>query len=450
MSRLWIRDPLAIFANGAERGFVVENQMITELIGTGNEPTAPVDTTFDASSHVVLPGLINTHHHFYQTLTRSLRTALNKELFDWLGALYPVWAHLDLEMLRTATELALAELLLSGCTTAADHHYLFPRGLEKAIDIQVETARHIGLRVVLTRGSMDLSVDDGGLPPASVVQDPDTILADCERVVATYHQSGPGAMTQIALAPCSPFSVSLEVMQQSALLAEKLDLRLHTHLGETRDENGYCQARFGMRPIDYLERCGWLHARTWLAHGIHFSDSEITRLGQAGVAVSHCPHSNMLLSSGLCRACSLEQAGSPVGLGVDGSSSNDASNAIEEVRAALMLQRLNAGSAAVSHTDALRWATAGGAKCLGRNDLGRIDAGLQADLALFKLDELRHSGYDDPLAALVQSGKTRADRVMIAGQWQVEDGRANHIDEADLIARHSALARRLRTRVGLE
>ena len=450
MSRLWIRDPLAIFADGAERGFVVENQLITELIGAGNEPTAPVDATFDASSHVVLPGLINTHHHFYQTLTRSLRTGLNKELFDWLGALYPVWAHLDPEMLATATELALAELLLSGCTTAADHHYLFPSGLEKAIDIQVEMARRIGLRVVLTRGSMDLCVDDGGLPPASVVQDPDTILADCERVVATYHQSGPGAMTQIALAPCSPFSVSLEVMQQSAVLAEKLDLRLHTHLGETKDENDYCQARLGMRPLDYLDQCGWLHARTWLAHGIHFSDSEITRLGQAGVAISHCPHSNMLLSSGLCPACSLEQAGSPVGLGVDGSSSNDASNAIEEVRAALMLQRLNSGSAAVSHTDALRWATAGGARCLGRDDLGRIDSGLQADIALFKLDELRHSGHDDPLAALVQSGAHRADRVMIAGQWRVEDGQASHIDEADLVARHSALARRLRSRAGLE
>ena len=223
-----------------------------------------------------------------------------------------------------------------------------------------------------------------------------------------------------------------------------------THLGETKDENDYCQARLGMRPLDYLDQCGWLQARTWLAHGIHFSDSEITRLGQAGVAVSHCPHSNMLLSSGLCPACSLEQAGSPVGLGVDGSASNDASNAIEEVRAALMLQRFNSGSAAVSHTDALRWATAGGARCLGRDDLGRIDSGLQADIALFKLDELRHSGHDDPLAALVQCGAHRADRVMIAGQWQVENGRASHIDEVDLVARHSALARRLRNRAGLE
>ena len=449
MSRLWIQDPLAIFAQDATRGVVIEGHRIAELIATGQKPLQPVDAIFDASNHVVLPGLINTHHHFYQTLTRALAPALGKELFDWLKALYPVWAGLDPELLAVATELALAELLLSGCTTTSDHHYLYPPGLEQALDIQVGVASHIGMRVTLTRGSMDLSQKDGGLPPDSVVQDAQTILADCERVVNAYHQSDPGAMVQVALAPCSPFSVSDPLMRESAALASKLQVRLHTHLGETRDENDYCLARLGMRPLDYLEECGWLGSHTWLAHGIHFNDDEIRRLGQAGTAITHCPHSNMTLASGLCPACALESAGSPVGLGVDGSASNDASNAIEEVRAALMLQRLREGAGAFDHIDALRLATQGSARCLGRDDIGTLEAGKQADLALFKLDELRHSGYHDPLAALVLCGASRADRVMIGGEWKVIDARASHIDEADLIHRHSNAAQVLRTRAGL-
>ena len=449
MSRLWIQDPLAIFAEGAARGVVIEGHQIAELIATGQKPLQPVDAVFDASDHVVLPGLINTHHHFYQTLTRALAPALGKELFDWLKALYPVWAGLDPELLAVATELALTELLLSGCTTTSDHHYLYPPGLEQALDIQVRVASHIGMRVTLTRGSMDLSQKDGGLPPDSVVQDAQTILADCERVVNTYHQSDPGAMVQVALAPCSPFSVSDPLMRESAALASRLGVRLHTHLGETRDENDYCLARLGMRPLDYLEECGWLGSHTWLAHGIHFTDDEIKRLGQAGTAVSHCPHSNMTLASGLCPACALQNAGSPVGLGVDGSASNDASNAIEEVRAALMLQRLREGAGAFDHIDALRLATQGSAKCLGRDDIGTLESGKQADLALFKLDELRHSGYHDPLAALVLCGASRADRVMIGGEWKVIDARASHIDETDLIRRHSNAAQVLRARAGL-
>ena len=449
MSRLWIQDPLAIFAEGAARGVVIEGHQIAELIATGQKPLQPVDAVFDASDHVVLPGLINTHHHFYQTLTRALAPALGKELFDWLKALYPVWAGLDPELLAVATELALAELLLSGCTTTSDHHYLYPPGLEQALDIQVGVASHIGMRVTLTRGSMDLSQKDGGLPPDSVVQDAQIILADCERVVNTYHQSDPGAMVQVALAPCSPFSVSDPLMRETAALASKLQVRLHTHLGETRDENDYCLARLGMRPLDYLEECGWLGSHTWLAHGIHFTDDEIKRLGQAGTAVTHCPHSNMTLASGLCPACALQNAGSPVGLGVDGSASNDASNAIEEVRAALMLQRLREGAGAFDHIDALRLATQGSAKCLGRDDIGSLESGKQADLALFKLDELRHSGYHDPLAALVLCGASRADRVMIGGEWKVIDARASHIDETDLIRRHSNAAQVLRARAGL-
>ena len=448
MSRLWLKNPLAILADNAGGGMVVKGAEICELVPSGKMPSAPC-TEFDASSHVILPGLINTHHHFYQTLTRALQPALGKELFDWLKALYPVWSGLDPEGLAVATELALTELLLSGCTTTSDHHYLYPKGLEEAVDIQVGVAAQIGIRVTLTRGSMDLSQKDGGLPPDSVVQKTDEILADSERVVNRFHQSGPGAMVQIALAPCSPFSVTQNLMRQTAELAAKLGVRLHTHLGETQDENDFCLETLGMRPLDYLEDCGWLGSNTWLAHGIHFNNDEIDRLGKAGTAVTHCPHSNMTLASGLCPVCDLQNAGSAVGLGVDGSASNDASNAIEEVRAAMMLQRLREGAGGFSHLDAIHLATQGSAQCLGRDDIGSIAVGKQADLALFQLNELRHSGYDDPIAALVLCGASRADRVMIGGNWKVVDGQIPHIDESDLIQRHTQAARELRGRSGL-
>lgn len=450
MSRLWIKDPLAILATQAERGLVVEGQRIVELVPAGADPTPPVDEIFDASQHVLLPGLVNTHHHFFQTLTRAISSATGCELFDWLRTLYPVWAQLTPEMLAQATEAALTELLLSGCTTSADHHYIFPPGLEEAIDIQVETARALGIRVVLTRGSMDLSSDDGGLPPPRVVQPSDTILRDSERVIQAYHQDHAGAMVQIALAPCSPFSVSSGVMRETAQMAKKHGVRLHTHLAETKDENRYCHQLYGMRPLDYLQHCSWLSEHTWIAHGIHFTRDEIDQLGQVGTGVSHCPHSNMALASGLCPASDLERAGSPLGLGVDGSASNDASNAIEEVRQAMLLQRTREGNTRISHLDALRWATEGGARCLGRDDIGRLAPGLQADLALFRLDQLRHSGYHDPLAALIHSGTHRADDVMVQGRWAVRDAQAVNVDQADLMQRHHAAARDLRRRAGLE
>lgn len=448
MSRLWLKNPLAILADNAGGGMVIDGSEIAELVPSGKAPAEPC-SEFDASSHVILPGLINTHHHFYQTLTRALRPALGKELFDWLKALYPIWSGLDSEGLAVATELALTELLLSGCTTTSDHHYLYPKGLEEAVDIQVGVAAQIGMRVTLTRGSMDLSQKDGGLPPDSVVQETDEILADSERVASRFHQSGPGAMVQIALAPCSPFSVTQSLMRQTAELASNLGVRLHTHLGETQDENDFCLATLGVRPLDYLEDCGWLGSQTWLAHGIHFNNDEIDRLGKAGTAVTHCPHSNMTLASGLCPACDLQNAGSAVGLGVDGSASNDASNAIEEVRAAMMLQRLREGAGEFGHLDAIHLATQGSARCLGRSDIGSIAVGKQADLALFQLNELRHSGYDDPIAALVLCGASRADRVMIAGSWKVIDGGIPELDETDLIQRHTKAARELRARSGL-
>lgn len=291
-----------------------------------------------------------------------------------------------------AARLAMAELLLSGCTTTTDHHYLFPAGLDEAIDLEIEEARALGIRVVLTRGSMSLSRDDGGLTPREVVQREDRILADCERLIARHHNARPGAMTQIALAPCSPFSVTPDLMRASAELARRHGVRLHTHLAETADEDAWCRSRFGVRPLDYLDEVGWLDGRTWLAHGIWFDDNEVARLGRAGTAVCHCASSNMILASGVCQAPQLEAAGAPVGLGVDGSASNDHSNLMQEVRQAFLLQRLMHGIDRVSHRDALRWATTGSAACLGRPELGRIAVGAAADLALFRLDEARFSG----------------------------------------------------------
>jgi 8-oxoguanine deaminase len=441
---IWIKDPLAILADGAERGVVVDGARIIELVRAGGEPTTAGAAAFDAGAHVVLPGLINTHHHFYQTLTRATPAALDRELFDWLGALYPLWARLTPEALDAAVTVALAELLLSGCTTTSDHHYVFPAGLETAIDIEAEAARRLGIRIVLTRGSMNRSRRDGGLPPDSIVQDEDTILADSERLIAAYHDPAAGAMLQIALAPCSPFSVTTTLMRQTALLGERHRVRLHTHLAETADEDAYCQATYQCRPLDYLEECGWLHDRTWLAHGVHFTAPDWTRLAQAGVAITHCPCSNQTLASGTCPVCDLERAGVAIGLGVDGSASNDGSNMIQEVRSAFLLQRGRYGVRQVSHRDGLRWATRGSAACLGRSDIGEIAVGKAADLALFKLDELRFSGQGDPLAALVLCGATRADRVMVAGQWVVEDGQIPGLDIAALIRRHQEAAWRLR------
>jgi len=439
---VWIKDPLAILADGAERGVVVADGQIVELVGKGQEPQTAA-RPFDAGEHVVLPGLINTHHHFYQTLTRALPAALDRELFPWLKALYPVWAKLTPEALDAAVTVAMAELMLSGCTTTTDHHYVFPKGVEDGVDIEVAAAKRLGLRVLLTRGSMNLSERDGGLPPDSVVQDEDTILADSARVVARYHERGEAAMVQIALAPCSPFSVTTSLMRKTAELADQLDVRLHTHLAETEDEDRFCESLYGCRPLDYLERCGWLNGRTWLAHGVHFQAEEMPRMAKAGVSVSHCACSNQVLGSGTCRVCELEAAGVKVGLGVDGSASNDGSNLMQEVRAAFLVQRARYGVSKVSHKDALRWATRGSAACVGRPELGEISVGKRADLALFKLDELRFSGAGDPLAALVLCGAHRADRVMVEGRWTVENGVIPGLDLAGLMRRHQAAAKML-------
>jgi 8-oxoguanine deaminase len=443
MDRLWIRDPLGILADSAGDGVVIRDGRIEELVPSGGQPTSPDFKIFDASEHVVLPGLINTHHHFYQTLTRATDAALDRPLFDWLTALYPIWARLTPEALDCAATVALAELLLSGCTTTTDHHYVFPPGLDQAIDIEIAAAQRLGIRVTVTRGSMNRSQRDGGLPPDSVVQDEDTILADSERLIARYHQTGPDALVQVALAPCSPFSVTTSLMRASADLAARHGVRLHTHLAETADENAFCEAMHGCRPLDYLEECGWLHDKVWLAHGVHFDAAEMKRLANAGVSVTHCPCSNQILASGHCPVCDLEEAGVRVGLGVDGSASNNSSNLMQEVRAAFLLQRGRYGVERVSHLDALRWATSGSAACIGRPELGVIEVGAQADFALFRLDELRFSGALDGLAALVLCGAHHADRVMVSGRWVVEDGTLPGLDMPALRRRHQLAARSL-------
>ncbi len=442
MTALWLRDPLDILAEDAAGGVVIDGGRIIELVPAGAAPSAPA-SVFDASAHVIIPGLINTHHHFYQTLTRAFPTAIDRTLFPWLQALYPVWAKLTPDALETAVTVAMAELLLSGCTTTTDHHYVFPAALHDAIEIEASVAARLGIRAAFTRGSMNLSEKDGGLPPDSVVQTADTILADCERLIGKLHAPGEGAMLQLALAPCSPFSVTKDLMQDTAALAARHNVRLHTHLAETADEDAWCLATHGMRPLDYLEECGWMHANTWLAHGIHFNDSEIARMARAGVSVTHCPCSNQTLASGTCRVCEMEAAGMHVGLGVDGSASNDGSNMMQEVRAAFLLQRSRFGADVVSHKDALRWATAGSAACIGRPDLGSIRVGMQADLALFTLDELRFAGAGDPLAALVLCGAHRADRVMVQGRWVVENGSIPGLDISSLIDRQRQEARKI-------
>jgi 8-oxoguanine deaminase len=439
--RLWIKNPLAMLADNASGGLVVENGRIVELVASGASPPAPVDTIFDASRHVITPGLVNTHHHMFQTLTRAHPAAINKELFPWLMALFPIWArHVKPDNFRLATRLALTELLMSGCTTVSDHQYFFTPGLENAMDIQAEEAEKLGIRMTLTRGSLDMTQAMGGNAPDGGVQDKDVILADCERVIGRYHDLSDGAMTQVALAPCAPFNVTKALMIESAQLAEKHNCRLHTHLAETQDEVDYCQSRFQCRPVDYLEDVGWMNDRVWLAHGIHFNDDEVRRLGRHGVGICHCPTSNMVLASGQCRTRELEQAGSPVGLGVDGSASNDNSNLMEGVRHALMMNRLTY-DATITHFDALRWATEGSAKCLGRSDIGTIAVGKQADLSFYTLDELRFSGAGDPLAALVLCGAHSADRVMVKGNWLVVDALPVGIDIARLRREHGNAAK---------
>jgi 8-oxoguanine deaminase len=430
-------------------GFIYAEDGEIKQVGARPPKTLRARRTLRAPYAVALPGLINTHHHLYQTLTRAYTPAADAELFDWLRALYPVWSRLDAESLHVAALIGMAELMLSGCTTSADHHYLFPHGQEKLIDAEIEAAREIGLRFHPTRGSMSVGQSRGGLPPDSVVQPEDKILADSERLIRKYHDPRPGSMLRIALAPCSPFSVSAELMRSTAEMAHRHQVRLHTHLAETRDEEVYCLKHFSKRPLDFLAEVGWLGDATWVAHGIYFNPREVTRLGRARVGVAHCPTSNMRLGSGVAPVLGLRRAGCPVGLGVDGSASNDSSHMLAEARQALLLNRLAHGAAALKVSEALRMATVGGAECLGRSDLGSLEAGKRADLALFDLRDIGYSGAGDALSALLLCAPTRVETLVVEGRVVVEDHELKTLSLEPLLARHRRLAAKMVARPAL-
>ncbi|MFH1681288.1 MAG: 8-oxoguanine deaminase [Candidatus Eisenbacteria bacterium] len=419
-----------------------EDGVIAGVGGPGEEP-AGADEVVDARGRVVLPGLVNAHHHFYQTLTRAFPPATDYDLFPWLRALYPVWARLTRDAAKTASLTAMTELLLSGCSTTSDHHYLFTAKCPDPVDAAIEAALEIGIRFHATRGSMSLSEKDGGLPPDEVVQDEETILRDSLRLIERYHDPSPGARVRIALAPCSPFSVTEDLMRETARLAAACGVRLHTHLAETADEEAFCIERYRLRPLDYLERAGWLADQTWVAHGIHFDAPEIARIGRARLGVAHCPSSNMRLGSGIAPVLDLLAAGAPVGLGVDGSASNDASSVAAEARQALLAGRLRYGAGRVGVDEVLRWATRGGAALLGRDDIGRLAPGCRADIALFALDDVAFWGAADPIAALLLCGPARVDTLFVEGRPVVREGELLTVDLGALRERHARAARAL-------
>ena len=402
-------------------GFIYAEGGEIKQVGKRPPTRLRADRTISARFAVALPGLINTHHHLFQTLTRACAAAADWNSSTGSGRFIPCGRGWMRRPNDVAAMAGMAELLLSGCTTTTDHHYLFPRGQTKLIDAEIAAARRIGIRFHPTRGSMSVGQSQGGLPPDSVVQGQDEILEDCERVIRKYHDPAPGSMLRIALAPCSPFSVSEELMRQTALMAERHQVRMHTHLAETRDEQDYCLKHFGKRPLDFMADVGWLGQTTWIAHGIHFNSREVRRLGRARVGVAHCPSSNMRLGSGIAPALALRRAGSPVGLGVDGSASNDSSHMLAEARQALLLNRLAHGASALKAMEALRMATVGGAECLGRDDIGSLAVGKRADIALFDLRDVGYSGAEDVAAALVLCAPTRVETLIVEGRVVVEN-----------------------------
>jgi cytosine/adenosine deaminase-related metal-dependent hydrolase len=405
-------------------GWVAVTDGAISALGGPGDPRPDAVRTIDARGCLVTPGLVNTHHHLYQNLTRAFAPALTGGLFDWLVTLYPLWARLDEEAAYVSAYVGLTELALGGCTTSTDHLYVHPRGAGDLIAAEIAAARDLGMRFHPTRGSMSLSVKDGGLPPDSVVQDDEEILAESERLVAAHHDRSPLAMTRIALAPCSPFSVSTSLMTRTAELAERLDVRLHTHLCETRDEDEFCLQTFGRRPVDYLEDVGWMSDRVWLAHVVWPDADEVTRLGAARVGAANCPSSNMILGSGLSPVAELRAAGAPVGLGVDGSSSADSASLWLEARTAMLQGKLRHGAGSMSARDALEIATRGGAACLGRTgEIGELSVGACGDLAVWPLTGPAFAGaLSDPVEAWLRCGPLAARHTVVGGRLVVEDG----------------------------
>ncbi|MEV5407817.1 8-oxoguanine deaminase [Thermopolyspora sp. NPDC052614] len=446
---LLVRGAVLVATCDAERrelagGWVAITNGLVSGVGTGPEPEAA--RVLDASGCLVTPGLINTHHHIYQNLTRAYAPAVNGTLFQWLSTLYPLWAGLDEEASYVSAWVGLAELALGGCTTSTDHLYVAPAGGGDLWSAEIQAAVELGFRFHPTRGSMSLSVKDGGLPPDSVVQDEDEILADCERLVARHHDPAHGAMVRVAIAPCSPFSVSPSLMRRAAELAERLDVRLHTHLAEDPDEDAYCLERFGRRPIEQFEEVGWMTDRAWVAHCIYPSAEEIGRLGAAGVGVAHCPSSNMMIGGGgIAPVRDFRAAGVPVGLGCDGSSSTDSASLWLESRMALLLGRQRHGPTAMTARDALDIATRGGAACLGRvGELGELTVGAAGDLVCWPLEGLAYAGaLTDPVEAWLRCGPSAARHTVIAGRTLVENGTLTVPGVEEMLTRHQAAARRL-------
>ena len=421
--------------------YVVANAI--DQIGPTEDLPRHADRVVDARGMIVLPGLVNTHHHFYQTLTRNVPAAQDANLFNWLVTLYPIWAGLTPEAISVSTKTAIAELMLSGCTTASDHTYIWPNGAR--VDDQIEAATEMGLRFHAARGSMSVGEAQGGLPPDRVVEDEAAILHDSRRVIEQYHDAGRFAMSRIVLAPCSPFSVSTDLMRESVALARAYGVHAHTHLAETLDEEVYCLARFGRRPVELAEELGWVGPDVWHAHMVHPSVEEVRRLGATRTGVAHCPSSNMRLASGIAPVGVLRRAGARVGLGVDGSASNDGSHMLGEARQALLLQRITGDPAAMTAGEALWLATRGGAAVLGRDDIGYIAPGMAADFIGYRLDTLPLAGgaVHDPLAALVFCRPPEVDLSVINGQMRVEDGALLGVDLPPLVERHNRIARAL-------
>jgi cytosine/adenosine deaminase-related metal-dependent hydrolase len=446
MTELVVRAGLLVTGAGEElsTGWVRAVDGEIAEVGSGDLPRG-ADETLDAPGCVLVPGLVNAHDHLYQWATRGL--APTEGLFGWLRTLYPIWAGLDADVAGAAARAAIARLLRSGCTLTSDHHYVFPRGREGILEALVGAARELGIRFQPSRGSMSLGASQGGLPPDDVVESHDAILAATEDAVAALHDPAPGSMCRVSVAPCSPFSVTLDLLRDSADLARRHGLRLHTHLAETVDEEAYCRERFGKRPVELLDDVGWLGPDVWVAHAIHLADPEVARLGATGTGVAHCPSSNERLGAGACRVADLLDAGAPVGLGVDGAASNEDANLAGEVRQALLLARLRAallgqpGSAAAL-TPRRAWDLAwGGAACLGRDEVGAIVPGRRCDLALFRVDDLVHAGMPDPLEALALATPAGAETVVVEGRVVVREGRLVTADE-DALARDLADASR--------
>ncbi len=409
---------------------VVEGGRIAE-IGEGPIPDDHCDTVIDGRGCVATPGLVNTHHHLYQWVTRGY--AVDEPLFGWLTALYPIWSRIDEDIVAAAASAGLARLALTGCTTSMDHHYVFPKSGGDLLSAEIGAAQRVGLRFMPTRGSMDLGESDGGLPPDDAVEDLDTILEAAAEAIDRHHDSGPDSMLRIGLAPCSPFSVTSDLLKQSAALARDKGVRLHTHLAETADEQAFCAERFGCTPLDYVDALGWSGDDVWFAHGVHFDDSAIQRLGSAGMGVAHCPSSNARLGAGICRTRDLRDAGTPVGLGVDGAASNESSSMLEEARNALLFARARGGPEALTVRDALEMATIGGARVLGWDDqIGSLEVGKQADIALWRVDGLAHIDIADPVAGLVLGDRPPLERLLVAGRTVVERDRLVTADQDDL------------------